>query len=85
MLTERLQSTTVLPDIQRDILRWEEVPQHGLPLGFHLQRAKVPDGWLLIIVSPEGHPFDFTFYRDPTHVWTGGPPAASDPYTDVVD
>lgn len=84
MLTDNLQGVKVQPNLQRDILRWEEIPQHGLPIGFQLQRAKVPDGWLLMIVSPKEHSFDLTFYRDPHHLWNGGSPLEADPY-DVMD
>lgn len=42
-------------------VRWEKVESH-----FSFFRAKVPGGWLLMMMG-EG----FTFYPDPNHKWDG--------------
>lgn len=37
--------------------------------GFRVNRAKIPDGWLLVVMSNSGG--GVTFYPDPEHKWNG--------------
>ncbi len=59
---------------ERPQLSWEELNSSRagggiLKLGWNVHRAKVPGGWLVLVIHNTS---GITFYPDPEHKWGGG-------------
>ena len=50
-------------------MKWERLKSE-LGVLQYLQRAKVPEGWLIVVVAG-GATGGITFYPDPKHEWNG--------------